>query len=100
MSNRTNRQQFNFQSNMTKQDFLDRLYITREDDDEVEVTFNDTQNYVFVRLCHANTDTIRKVFDTQNPKWSDVRLLMHDVRMYGEITNSMKYPVRYPLANI
>lgn len=100
MSNRTNRQQYNSQNDMTKQDFLDRLYITREDGDEVEVTFNDTQNYVFVRLCHANTDIVHRVFDSQIPTWSDVRLLMHDIRMYGEITNSMKYPVRYPIANI
>ncbi len=85
---------------MTKQDFLDRLYITREDGDEVEVTFNDTQNYVFVKLCHANTDIVHRVFDTQIPKWSDVRQLMRDVRMNGKITNSMKYPVRYPIANI
>lgn len=85
---------------MTKQDFLNRLYITKEDDDEVEVTFNDTQNYVFVRLCHANTDIIHKVFDTQIPKWSDVRLLMHDIRMYGTIVNEMRYPIRYPIANI
>lgn len=85
---------------MTKKDFLERLYITKEEGDEVEVTFNDTQNYVFVRLCHANTDIVRRVFDSQIPTWSDVRLLMHDIRMYGEITNSMKYPVRYPIAII
>lgn len=90
---------YNSQSNMTKKDFIERLYITQESEGDIQVTFNDTYNYTFVRLEHADPTKVRLVFDTLNPSWADVRKLMHDVREKGIITNEMCMPVRYPIAD-
>lgn len=89
---------YNSQSNMTKKDFLERLYITAESEGEIQITFNDTTNYTFVRLEKADQNKVSLVFDTLNPSWADVRNLMHDVREKGIITNAMCMPVRYPIA--
>lgn len=83
---------------MTKVDFLERLYITEESESDIVVTYNDTYNYTFVHLHSADKNKVQLVFDRPNPTWQDVRSLMHDIRQYGEITNSMKMPVRYPIA--
>ncbi len=91
---------YNSQSDMTKKDFIERLYITQESEGDIQVTFNDTYNYTFVRLEHADPTKVELVFNSQNPSWSDVRSLMHDVREKGIVTNWMKLPVRYPIANI
>lgn len=85
---------------MTKKDFIERLYITQESEGNIQITFNDTYNYTFVRLEHADPTKVSLVFDTLNPSWADVRKLMHDVREKGIITNEMCMPVRYPIANI
>lgn len=83
---------------MTKKDFLERLYITEESDNNIQVTFNDTQNYTFVRLDNTDVNKVNLVFNSYNPSWHDVRALMHDVRLYGEVVSEMRYPIRYPIA--
>lgn len=83
---------------MTKRDFIERLYVTEETESNLQVTFNDTANYVFVRLDGADRNKVNLVFNSSNPAWADVRSLMHDVRLYGEVVMEMRCPIRYPIA--
>lgn len=83
---------------MTKQDYLQNMYITEEGNTGFTIVLNDMNNHCFIEYKTLLTHHVRRVFFSANPTWIEVRSLVRLIREYGIRTNTLRAPWRYPVA--
>lgn len=83
---------------MTKQEYLQNMYITEEDDTKFTIVLNDMSNHCFIEYKTLPTHLVKRVFYSANPAWIEVRALVRLIREYGIRTNTLRAPWRYPVA--